>query len=176
MHSDRFLEGRNNPPHWLNSDAVYMVTASTYEHGPIMRSPERKLQWQDAFQHAAKIHGWQIIAWVALDDHYHAMLVSPAQAENLSKFVASYHKFTARRWNREDGTLERKVWWNYWDTCVRSEDDYEARLRYIFYNPVKHGLAQNPEDYLFGSYREFLKRDPMFLVANGTELADVPEF
>ena len=28
-------------------------------------------------------------------------------------------------------------------------------FRYIFWNPVKHGLVENPEDYPFSSYEDF---------------------
>jgi hypothetical protein len=29
-------------------------------------------------------------------------------------------------------------------------------LRYVFWNPVKHGLTDTPEEYEFSSYRQFL--------------------
>jgi putative transposase len=48
------------------------------------------------------------------------------------------------------------VWWNYWDTCLLTETDYYTRLRYVFWNPVKHGLTDTPEEYEFSSYRQFL--------------------
>jgi putative transposase len=90
------------------------------------------------------------------------MIESPENPASLSKVIASYHKFTSRRWNDEDNFPGRKVWWNYWDTCIRSEKDYYNRLRYIFWNPVKHGLVENPEDYSFSNYQEFLKQQTDF--------------
>ena len=121
-----------------------------------MLSSSRKIEWQETFLKSAQIYKWTVIAWVILSDHYHAIVKSPASAETLSKFVASYHKFTARKWNDEDHTSGRKVWWNYWDTCLLTENDYYTRLRYVFWNPVKHGLTDKPEDYDFSNYRQFL--------------------
>jgi putative transposase len=69
--------------------------------------------------------------------------------------MASYHKFTARRWNAEDQQPGRQVWWNYWDTCLLSEAAYLARWNYVHWNPVRHGLVTRPEDYDFSSYREY---------------------
>ena len=68
----------------------------------------------------------------------------------------------------------RKVWWNYWDTCIRAEHDYCSRLRYVFWNPVKHGLVDSPEEYNFSNYAVYL--DPRFDTTGIDEVNDVPEF
>jgi putative transposase len=127
-----FKTAPHNPPHFFVAGTLYMLTGAIYRKTPLMISDQRKADWQDGFHKAAEIYGWQIIAWVALHNHYHAIVRSPANAGNLSKFVNSYHKYTARKWNTEDGLSGRKVWWNYWDTCIRSERDYYRRLRYLF--------------------------------------------
>jgi putative transposase len=153
-----------------------MLTASIYESAPLMESPRHKAEWRDAFYEAAKIFQWEIIAWVVLDNHYHAIVQSPESANNLSKFINSYHKFTARKWNDENGLNGRQVWWNYWDTCIRSERDYYNRLRYVFWNPVKHGLVEKPEDYNFSNYGEYLGQWQNFDSIITSEVNDVPEF
>lgn len=156
---------------------LYMVTASTYQSEPYMHSAERKLDWIKSFLKAAQLYDWQVIAWVVLDNHYHAISRSPEAAETLSKFIASYHKFTARNWNNEDGASGRKVWRNYWDTCIRSEDDYHNRLRYTFWNPVKHGLVKDPNDYPFSNYKVFQSKWQVKLnFTNMEEVTDVPEY
>lgn len=109
------------------------------------------MQWQEAFLKAINIYEWRVIAWVVLNNHYPAMLEAPENPLTLGKMVASYHKFTARLWNDADKTPGRQVWWNYWDTCIRSEKDYNNRLGYIFWNPVKHGLAETIEAYPFSN-------------------------
>jgi putative transposase len=154
-----------------------MVTGSTYQSERLMRASKRKEDWRDAFHRSAEIYQWQIIAWVVLDNHYHAVVRSPVDPKTLSKFIGSYHKYTARKWNSEDGLIGRKVWWNYWDTCIRSERDYLNRLKYVFWNPLKHGLVNNPEDYPHGNYRDFLEQWQTGLDFAGIEeVRDVPEF
>ena len=151
-----FKKAPHNPPHLFLPNAIYMLTACVYERKPLIVSSKRKKDWLNAFQKAAEIHDWQIIAWVILHEHYHAIVQSPKNAKSLSKFVGSYHKFTARKWNDEDKSGGRKVWWNYWDTCLLSENEYYTRLRYVFWNPVKHGLSDTPEEYKYSNYKEFL--------------------
>jgi putative transposase len=177
MNSPVFKRAPHNPPHLFLPDAIYMLTASIYEKEPLIASSQRKMEWGDAFVNAAELYGWQIIAWVVLSDHYHAMVQAPKKAETLSKFIGSYHKYTARKWNNEDNTNGRKVWWNYWDTCIRSEKEYHNRLRYIFWNPVKHGLTSNPEEYKFSNYTDYLLQWQVeFNFTDMDEVNDVPEF
>jgi putative transposase len=177
MNDNTFKRAPHNPPHLFLPNTFYMLTASTYQKEPLISDPKRKLKWIESFLKAAEIYKWQIIAWVILHNHYHAILQSPENAATLPKFVNSYHKFTARTWNDEDAANGRKVWWNYWDTCIRSEHDYYARLRYIFWNPVKHGLVEMPEEYPFSNYEDFLSKWQMeFDFTNMEEVHDVPEF
>ena len=177
MDSDIFKRAPHNPPHLFLPNTLYMLTTSIYQNEDLIESPNRKLQWIESFLQSAEIYNWQIVAWVVLHKYYHAIVQSPEKAETLSKFIASYHKYTARHWNDEDDLNGRKVWWNSWDTCIRSEHDYYSRLRYIFWNPVKHGLAENPEDYLFGNYKDFLlKWQVDFNFTDMEEVNDVLEF
>lgn len=170
-----FKAAAHNPPHLFVPDVLYMLTASTYEKAHVMQSPQRKVEWRDAFHEAAKIYHWKIIAWVVLHNRYHAIVQAPEHVLNLSKFISSFHKFTSRKWNAEDELKGRQVWWNYWDTCIRSECDYDKRLRYIFWNPVKHGLVEKPEDYDFSNYGEYLDQLQDFEVSEIAEVNDVPE-
>jgi putative transposase len=169
-----FKTAPHNPPHWFVPGALYMLTGAIYSGADLIESPKRKTEWRDAFYEAAKIYQWQIIAWVVLHNHYHAIVQSPEHATNLWKFISSYHKFTARKWNNEDGLSGRKVWWNYWDICIRSEEDYYTRLRYVFWNPVKHELVGRPEDYSFSNYETYLSLG--FDLTGISEVNDVPEF
>jgi len=171
-----FRRALHNPPHWFQVNTIYMLTASIYQGEHVIQSPERKIVWRDSFIKAAKLYNWRIVAWVVLNNHYHAIVESSENPSSLSKFTASYHKFTSRKWNDEENTPGRKVWWNYWDTCIRTEKDYYNRLKYIFWNPVKHGIVKNLEDYPFSSYQDFLNQNNEFEFIGIEEVNDVPEF
>lgn len=177
MNGPIFKRAPHNPPHLFLPNAVYMITASIYQKEPLIEKSTRKMTWINSFIKSAETYGWQIIAWIILNNHYHAIVQSPEKVENLSMFVGSYHKFTARIWNNEDNANGRKVWWNYWDTCIRSEKDYLNRLKYVFWNPVKHGLTNTPEEYEFSNYQEFLQQWQVEFDFTGTEeVNNVPEF
>ena len=162
MAADTFKTSTHTPAHLLRAGAYYLITGATYQHVPHLAASERKRAWHSAFVFAAERYGWTVKAWVVLANHYHVMVQAPEEeAGNLPAFVASYHKFTAREWNDEDRRPGRKVWWNYWDTCLRAEADYLARWNYVHWNPVKHKLVRHPQDYAFSSYREFFDAAPV---------------
>jgi putative transposase len=49
---------------------------------------------------------------------------------------------------------ERGVWQRrYWEHTIRDDRDYAAHMDYIHFNPVKHGLVDNPADWPFSSFR-----------------------
>lgn len=172
-----FKLGHNTPPHLFVSDWFYMLTGSIYKQHPIIRNNDRKREWVDALCAASELYDWSIIAWVVMDNHYHTILKSPKSgSSNLPKFVASYHKFTAAQWNKQENSAGRKIWWNYWDTCIRSQEDYLNRLGYVFWNPVKHGLVHEPTEYPFSNYLDFLEVEWFDIGRKPVEVKDVPEF
>jgi putative transposase len=64
---------------------------------------------------------------------------------------------TAKQLNEWDKQAGRKVWFQFRDTRITFEKSYLARLNYIHYNPQKHGVAQNAEDYCWCSAGWFVK-------------------
>jgi len=47
---------------------------------------------------------------------------------------------------------EAAVWQRrFWEHHIRGREDYDAHVRYCLMNPVKHGLVERPEDWLFSS-------------------------
>jgi putative transposase len=72
--------------------------------------------------------------------------------------IRRIHAITARFINRVDKEPGRKVWYNYWDKCVRTESTLRAYLNYVHTNAAKHGYVQDPSLYEFCSYRWFVKQ------------------
>jgi len=178
--ADNILRSGNHTPiHLFRANATYMLTASLYGDEYLMKTDLRKAEWRDSFHKAADIYQWKIIAWVVLSNHYHALLRSPSdRGKSVDKFVASYHKFTAAKWNKEDHQIGRPVWWNYFDSCIKDKREFFAKLNYVHWNPVKHGLVRRPEDYAYSSYRDFIHKE-LSKVNSALEVGevhDVPEF
>ena len=58
---------------------------------------------------------------------------------------------------QETGRSRHKVWQDsYWDVNVYSERFLRQKLNYVHRNPVRAGLAETPEEYVYSSYRNYV--------------------
>ena len=137
------LYAKHAPPHWLFEQGIYMVTAGTFHKLPHWNTPERlDFLLESLFADAAEF-GWQLQAWAVLPNHYHFVAKSPEDASTLRRFLSKLHMTTAKQLNAWDAMPGRKVWYQYWDSCITFERAYLARLNYVHHNPAHHGVTDN---------------------------------
>ena len=54
---------------------------------------------------------------------------------------------------------ERSIWQRrYWEHTIQSEGDLATHVEYIYFNPVKHGLASRPRDWPHSSFHDWVAR------------------
>ena len=152
------IDSRNthHPPHWFQDNTWYALTACTFNRVPIFQADEKKALWRDQLKTLTIELHLSLAAWVILDNHYH-LLIEFDNASELPHILRRLHGSTANAVNKLDDTLGRRVWQNYWDTCIRNERGYWMRFNYIHHNPVKHGLTHCMSDYEFSSYAYYLR-------------------
>ena len=111
-------------------------------------------------------HPFEIIAWVVLPEHLHAVWTLPPGDTDYSM-----------RWNQIKGTFsrhlpsgervspsradkrERGIWQRrFWEHWIRDEDDLRRHVDYVHYNPVKHGHVKQVGDWPFSSFHRFVRR------------------
>ena len=108
-----------------------MVTAGTYGKALLFNTDEKRdLLMQSLFEEAA-YWGWNLQAWAVMANHYHFVACSPDDTKSLIRMLTSLHSKTAITINRMDGVTDRKVWFQYRDTCLTYERSYMARLKYV---------------------------------------------
>jgi REP element-mobilizing transposase RayT len=96
---------------------------------------------------------YRLLAWCIMPNHVHA-LIELMENTGLSVIVQSWKAFTAKGANT---LLERngRFWApDYFDRYVRNQDHFETLIQYIERNPVKSGLANTAEDWIWSSARQ----------------------
>jgi putative transposase len=121
------------------------------------------------------VYGWELQAWIILPNHYRFLAQSHDWNPNLDRLVWSIHSKSALLVNRLDHSPGRRVWYNYFDTCIRSEAEYYARLKYILLNPERHGLVEDDREYDFSIYSRMKYRNP-FESKNSDSMDEVFNF
>ena len=131
--------------------------------------------------------GFKLWAYVIMPEHIHFM-IHLADTSNLSKIMEEFKRYTSKRIlaelqkdNRTDllrlftidnPRKEKHMVWEegFRGLGVRSEKVFNIKMNYIHNNPVKRGLVENPEDYVYSSYRNYfceddsiIKLDPLFV-------------
>src|SRR5919201_4969177 len=145
------------PEHWLFEPGLYIVTAGTYHKLPHLSSAFRLNFFLESLIKCASEFDWTLRAWAVLPNHYHFIAASPTNPGTLRKFLGKLHMQTAKQLNRWDNTPGRTVWFQFWDSHITFERSYLARLNYVHYNPVHHGLVADAENYRWCSASWFAR-------------------
>ncbi|HTR43334.1 MAG TPA: transposase [Pseudomonadales bacterium] len=135
------------PVHRLGDNTVYFVTAGTLHKKHFFDSPEKRDFLERNLLAHAKQSGWQLEAWAVFTNHYHIVVRGNPDSQNLGEFVHDLHGVTSRELNQMDGTIGRKVWFNFRDTKLTIQHSYMARLNYVHQNAVKHKLVPVANQY-----------------------------
>jgi len=142
------------PEHRLGGRGAFMVTCGTLHKVPVLATPERLTEFQSLLFESAEKFGWRLQAWAVHNNHYHWVGFSPemdVDARSLKTLTAQLHEVSAKRLNAEDNTPGRRVWYNYWESCITFETSFFARLKYVHDNPAHHGVVPNAANYAWCS-------------------------
>jgi putative transposase len=108
---------------------------------------------------------FDINAWVVLPDHVHAIWTLPPDDSDFStrwRLIKTFlsKSLPAGEWRSavHKARNERAIWQRrYWEHLIRDEKDYLRHVHYCYFNPVKHGLVANVEDWPYSSFHRDMK-------------------
>ena len=145
------------PPH-IDCDAKkwYIISAACYEHKHIIgQKDDRMLEIEQELINICNKHESNLCVWCILPNHYH-ILVETEAVSGLLKELGKMHGRTSRKWNLEDDSVGRKVWFNCAERTIKGDRHYWASVNYIHHNPVKHGYAEKWTDWKYSSADKYL--------------------
>ena len=107
---------------------------------------------------------FQIEAWVVLPDHLHCVWTLPGGDRDFStrwrliksrfsRGLSPGHLRSSHVARQERGIWQRR----FWEHHIRDDADMAAHVGYCWHNPVKHGLAERPEDWPYSSIHRDLR-------------------
>jgi putative transposase len=106
-----------------------------------------------------EIHPFELQAYVVLADHFHWLMKVDKSSGKFSKIMHSIKSnFTRYFKHTHDIQKPLNIWQRgFWDHVIRDEQDFGTHLDYIYWNPVKHGCVNKPEDWPNSSYKDWVK-------------------
>lgn len=114
-------------------------------------------------------HNIKVIAYCIMNNHAH-ILLNTEKISNLSKYMQrlnmTYGTYYNKKFNRVGYVFRDR----FKAEGIYNEDQLNNCIRYIFNNPVKAGICNRPEEYLYSNYRKTdIKSSSSYL------FIDVPE-
>ena len=131
------------------------VTQRGNNRATVFFDDEDRQTYLDILNRYSRKHDLQIWAYCLMDNHLHLLAV-PETEGSLSRGVGLTNQVYTQYLNRKLGQSGR-IWQNRFFSCVVENETYLWTVaRYIERNPLKAGLAQNPEGYRWSSARAHL--------------------
>lgn len=161
-----------NPPRFHIEGHIYYITTVVYNRLPIFTRPSFVIPLYDSLSFYRHKQQFKLLGYVFMPDHIH-LIIWPFGAATVSDIMRDYKKFTSTRivsqanvegieeWirafrqsGRETERSTNKVWQDsYWDVNIYTERFLRQKLNYVHRNPLRAGLVEKPEDYVYSSYR-----------------------
>jgi REP element-mobilizing transposase RayT len=153
---------------------IYFITSTIVQWIPVFTRKAYIDILLDSLKFCRSNKGLKIFAYVILDNHLH-LLVS---GENLSNIIKDFKRHTARE-ILNLAQKEKKLWllnqfkfyrlkhktdsdYQVWQEgfhpkLITSEEMLQQKIEYIHDNPVRIGLVEKSEDWLYSSARNYFE-------------------
>ena len=168
-----FQISRDNP--------AYYLTSVAHDRLPIFRTGEVKKVVCDAFDEARRSGSILIFAFVIMIDHTHLLTDNARGMSDVLRFLNGIAARRVINYLKEGGfhsslqklriadrsdTQKYSVYQHHPNALrITGEDAFMQKVNYIHQNPVRAGLAEHPDDYLYSSSRQWnnkgLENEPL---------------
>ncbi len=165
---------------------LYFVTTTVVGKKKILSNPEITGIVLKSLNFLRKEARMKLFSYVIMPDHLH-LIVLPLEYQGknqtISDLMRDFKKFTSKRiteklkrlnyenllafFSRSAESYKRQIYkvWDegFFDENIFTQEFLNQKIQYIHYNPVRKGLAKDPEDYYFSSARNFVcqKESPL---------------
>jgi putative transposase len=140
--------GRKHPPHFpathpFNTPTIIFLTVCTKSKKKILANGHAHELLRAVWQTRP---AWLVGRYVIMPSHVH-LFCAPAELDPLplTDWVEFWKSYAARNWfDRSHAPIWQR---DFWDTQLRRAESYGEKWEYVLQNPVRAGLASEPEDW-----------------------------
>ena len=153
---------------WYVPGGTFFFTVVTYRRHPLFTDPNAGALLGKVMREVRDESPFQTLAVCLLPDHFHVLWTLPAGDSDYSKRLKIIKAEFTRRWLARGGqelpvsasrrrSGRRGIWQRrFWESTIENETELEAFFDYIHYNPVKHGYAIRPWDWVPSTFRRYV--------------------
>ncbi len=169
-------------PHFTEDGSCYFLTSTTSGRKPIFKDNKYAQILCNIIYNLRRKEKMFLLGFVIMPEHFHLLTV-PAENVKVGWIMQEIKKGSARLINKDrscraqgrarlpngetcrirysgSSPTPNKVWMDeYYDYIIRNEVDLVKHLNYIFYNPVKRGLVESAQEYIWSSAHPAFEND-----------------
>jgi putative transposase len=138
---------------FYGSGDLHFITCSCCKREPFLDIPSRRNLFLEILEHTRMRYRFVVAGYVVMPEHFH-LLISEPQIGTPSTVMQVLKQRFSRKISSE---VPSPVWQErFYDFNVWTEHKRIEKLRYMHRNPVKRGLAADPRDWEWSSFRFYL--------------------
>jgi putative transposase len=161
-------------PRVWRTKPFYYLTSVCKDRLPIFRTNELATVCAAAFDEARRSAGILLLAYVIMVDHTHVVTDSNRASSEVLRYLngiaakriidylkdrGNHSSLLKLREETKRRNYKHSVWEHHPNVFeIYGEDTLMQKVNYIHQNPVRAGLAERPEDYLYSSARIWKRR------------------
>jgi putative transposase len=134
---------------------TYHVIQRGNNRQPIFASDSDRRDMLHLLLEASRQHGVAVHSYVLMDNHLH-LLATPSTDEGLSAMMQQMGRSYVRHFNQRQGRSGTLFEGRFRSALVQTERYLLACMAYIDLNPVRAGIAGQPQDFAWSSYRHYI--------------------
>ena len=138
---------------------TFFTSSSTWERRPILQSHPLCDLLLDVIRENRARCSFEVHEFVFMRDHVHFILTPSATTslEKAMQFIKGGFSYRAKKELNANGEIWQK---GFNERRIRNSQEYAKEVEYIWLNPVRAGLVERPEEYLYSSARLRGEIDP----------------
>ncbi len=165
-----------------DQQGLYFVTSTVVEWIDVFTRKDYKDIVINSLKHCQEKKGLHIFGWVIMSNHLH-MIASCKDGNDLSHVLRDFKKYTSTQIVNavENNPKESRKNWLLWlfkkkneitfwqpgnhPEEIRTMEFFKQKLNYIHNNPVRAGIVDKEEEYIYSSARDFYNRKGLLELA-----------
>jgi len=133
---------------------AYFLTMVTRARRPAFTDALTVDRARGALRRSLEKHGFDVLAYCFMPDHLH-LLVTGSPGASLKEFVRHFKQASSFEYKHRCGSELWQI--SYYDRVLRPDESLSSFAAYIWANPVKGGLAEEPRGYPFSGPKDLLE-------------------
>ncbi len=132
---------------------TWFIAAVTQDRRPVLAGNYELLI--ESLRRFSRSMPFDLIAYVVLPNHFHLLLTATKTTPD--KIMHKVKLSFSKRLTLNGGVGSQVVWQKrYWDHVIRDQEDFNRHFDYIHFNPVKHGYVDDPSEWKYSSFSQYL--------------------